>query len=94
MNITNNTQNPILLPGETEAIPAGATVPVKRWADIKDHAVVAKFVEAKALTTGGKVQDTPEPDEVDTSPDAQLAELTGEPAPARRGRPRSTPAEE
>lgn len=46
--ITNFSANPVVLPGNSEAIPAGGVLDVANWDEIKDHAVVKKFLTADA----------------------------------------------
>lgn len=55
MNVTNNSRNPLVLPGGTEAIPAGGTLKIENWDEHAKHPVVAAFVKSGALTTGGKL---------------------------------------
>ena len=47
--VTNNYTSRIALPDGTEIAP-GETVEVKRWAAIKDHAVVSEWVDGGVIT--------------------------------------------
>lgn len=81
MNVTNNSTNPLGLPGN-EPIPPGATVKVENWDDIKDLDTIKLFLKREVIATGGKLQDAPVPDAVDVSPAAQLAVINARNAAA------------
>lgn len=83
MNITNNSSNPLGLPGNSEPIKPGATVKVENWDDIKDVPAVALFLKLRVIETGGKVHDPVADEALDVSPAAQLAAINARQAAAQ-----------
>ncbi len=78
--VTNFSPNPLVLPGNTEAIPAGHSAEVANWDEIKDHSLVKKFLsgDKPMIGVGAKAAKQAEVAASDEAPAAA-------PAPAGRG---------